>query len=105
MKEEIRVLKNHIMFIDQCIVRLTVLKEVGIVNRDKRTKSIISDEVDEYLLDEIKSFPTNYDDDNNTVYGITETVDEYNLIGVIESLIMYYAVKKKEALEKIFLLS
>lgn len=105
MKEEIRALKNDIMFIDQCIVRLTVLKEVGIVNRDKRTKSIISDEVNEYLLDEIKSFAKNYDDDNNTVYEITERADEYNLIGIIDSLIMYYAVKKKDSLERLFLLS
>ena len=105
MKEEIRALKNDIMFIDQCIVRLTVLKEVGIVNRDKRTKSIISDEVNEYLLDEIKSFAKNYDDDNNTVYEITERADGYNLIGIIDSLIMYYAVKKKDSLERLFLLS
>lgn len=105
MKEEIRALKNDIMFIDQCIVRLTVLKEVGIANKDKRTKSIISDEVSEYLLDEITCFAKNYDNDNNTVYEITERVDEYNLIGIMDSLIMYYSVKKKDALERLFLFS
>lgn len=104
-KGKIRVLKNHIMFIDQCVVRLTVYEEVRKVNLSTENDSPYSIAIEEYLVNEIKEFANNYDDDNNNVYQITESVNEINLKETIEALLSHYARKKKDKLEELFLLS
>lgn len=105
MKEEIRALKNHVMFIDQCVVRLTVYEEVRKVNVKVGTGSFYSDEVGDYLIREVKNFANNYDDEDDRVYTLIDDVYRANLKSKIEELLWHYAVKKKDALERLFLLS
>lgn len=105
MKEEIRILKNHIMFIDQCVIRLTVYEEVRKANICNITEYYDSKQVDDYLIREVTNFANNYDDKDDMVYTIIDGVNTVSLQVIIEALLWHYAKAKKNALEKLFLLS
>ena len=105
MKKEINSIKNEIMMINQNILRLNIYKDVCRINKDIEDGGYFSNNVERHLIYEIKNFANNYDDFNNIVWAITKSVDEDNLADVISNLTLHYETAKRDALERLFLLS